>query len=183
MYILRKICEIGSFEVRIISPCGTFCQFGEGTIPCPSHHLFRQGVQLNNSANVSNHFQIGGGMGVLGYNKNCVAQKNFLDALASLDSKLSVSQSVIDVFRLSHLRVFQSYFSSRFCYETGSPQLILLEYGGDFISTWTETRKPEATVCPPPKQSSSCTWQEFYIDHDLLRSRPLVPEQSSMTDY
>ena len=30
-------------------------------------------------------------------------------------------------------------------------QLILLEYGGDFISTWTETRKPEATVCPPPK--------------------------------
>ena len=75
--ILRKICEIGSFEVRIISPCGTFCQFGEGTIPCPSHHLFRQGVQLNNSANVSNHFQIGGGMGVLGYNKNCVAQKNF----------------------------------------------------------------------------------------------------------
>ena len=75
MYILRKICEIGSFEVRIISPCGTFCQFGEGTIPCPSHHLFRQGVQLNNSANVSNHFQIGGGMGVLGYNKNCVAQK------------------------------------------------------------------------------------------------------------
>ena len=92
MYILRKICEIGSFEVRIISPCGTFCQFGEGTIPCPSHHLFRQGVQLNNSANVSNHFQIGGGMGVLGYNKNCVAQKNFLDALASLDSKLSVSQ-------------------------------------------------------------------------------------------
>ena len=34
----------------------------------------------------------------------------FLDALASLDSKLSVSQSVIDVFRLAHLRVFQSYF-------------------------------------------------------------------------
>ena len=35
---------------------------------------------------------------------------HFLDALASLDSKLSVSQSVIDVFRLAHLRVFQSYF-------------------------------------------------------------------------
>ena len=35
----------------------------------------------------------------------------FLDALASLDSKLSVSQSVIDVFRLAHLRVFQSYFT------------------------------------------------------------------------
>ena len=34
-----------------------------------------------------------------------------LDALASLDSKLSVSESVIDVFRLAHLRVFQSYFS------------------------------------------------------------------------
>ena len=28
----------------------------------------------------------------------------FLDALASLDSKLSVSQSVIDVFRLAHLK-------------------------------------------------------------------------------
>ena len=36
-----------------------------------------EGSKLNNSANVSNHFQIGGGMGVLGYNKNCVAQKNF----------------------------------------------------------------------------------------------------------
>ena len=35
----------------------------------------------------------------------------FLGALASLDSKLSVSQSVIDVFRLAHLRVFQSYFT------------------------------------------------------------------------
>ena len=70
-----------------------------------------EGSKLNNSANVSNlFFQIGGGIGVLGYNKNCVAQKNFLDALASLDSKLSVSQSVIDVFRLAHLRVFQSYF-------------------------------------------------------------------------
>ena len=121
MYILRKICEIGSFEVRIISPCGTFCQFGEGTIPCPSHHLFRQGVQLNNSANVSNHFQIGGGMGVLGYNKNCVAQKNFLDALASLDSKLSVSQSVIDVFRLAHLQVFQSYLKLFYFYHFHFP--------------------------------------------------------------
>ena len=36
--------------------------------------------------------------------------KRFLDALTSLDPKLSVSQSVIDVFRLAHLRVFQSYF-------------------------------------------------------------------------
>ena len=35
----------------------------------------------------------------------------FLDALASLDSMLSVSESVIDVFRLAHLRVFQSYFT------------------------------------------------------------------------
>ena len=35
---------------------------------------------------------------------------SFLDALASLDSKLSVSQSVIDVFQLAHLRVCQSYF-------------------------------------------------------------------------
>ena len=33
----------------------------------------------------------------------------FLDALASLDSKLSVSQSVIDVFQLAHLRVFQLF--------------------------------------------------------------------------
>ena len=38
---------------------------------------------------------------------------SFLDALASLDSKLSVSQSVIDVFRLAHLRVFQSYVPSK----------------------------------------------------------------------
>ena len=36
----------------------------------------------------------------------------FLDALASLDSKLSVSQWVINVFRVAHLRVFQSYFDS-----------------------------------------------------------------------
>ena len=34
---------------------------------------------------------------------------SFLDALASLDSKLSVSQSVIDVFQLAHLRVFQLF--------------------------------------------------------------------------
>ena len=39
-------------------------------------------------------------------------KKNISDSmmtLASLDSKLSVSQSVIDVFRLAHLRVFLSY--------------------------------------------------------------------------
>ena len=30
----------------------------------------------------------------------------FLDALASLDFKLSVSESVSDVFQLAHLRVF-----------------------------------------------------------------------------
>ena len=41
-------------------------------------------------------------------------KETFLDALASLDSKLSVSQSVIDVFRLAHLRVFQSYFLKSF---------------------------------------------------------------------
>ena len=40
-----------------------------------------------------------------------VRHLQFLDSLASLDSKLSVSQSVIDVFRLAHLRVFQSYFA------------------------------------------------------------------------
>ena len=33
----------------------------------------------------------------------------FLDALASLDLKLSVSESVIYRFQLAHLRVFQSY--------------------------------------------------------------------------
>ena len=36
----------------------------------------------------------------------------FLDALASLDFKLSVSESVIHLFQLAHLRVFQSYFLS-----------------------------------------------------------------------
>ena len=35
--------------------------------------------------------------------------RTFLDALASLDFKLSVSESVRDVFQLAHLRVFQSY--------------------------------------------------------------------------
>ena len=35
----------------------------------------------------------------------------FLDALASLDLKLSVSESVIYRFQLAHLRVFQSYFT------------------------------------------------------------------------
>ena len=46
----------------------------------------------------------------------------FLDALPSLDSKLPVSESVIDVFRLAHLRVFQSYLmtnhimQSKFCH-------------------------------------------------------------------
>ena len=39
---------------------------------------------------------------------NCLI---FLDALAYLNSKLSVSQSAIDVFRLAHLQVFQSYYS------------------------------------------------------------------------
>ena len=34
----------------------------------------------------------------------------FLDALASLDFKLSVSEWVIHLFQLAHLRVFQSYF-------------------------------------------------------------------------
>ena len=41
------------------------------------------------------------------------SRPSFLDALASLDFKLSVSQSVSNVFpvlRLAHLRVFQSYF-------------------------------------------------------------------------
>ena len=33
----------------------------------------------------------------------------FLDALASLDLKLSVSESVIYRFQLAHLQVFQSY--------------------------------------------------------------------------
>ena len=42
--------------------------------------------------------------------KQETGQYRFLDALASLDSKLSVSQSVIDVFQLAHLRVCQSYF-------------------------------------------------------------------------
>ena len=37
------------------------------------------------------------------------ATSAFLDALASLDFKLSVSQWVSDVFQLAHLRVFQSY--------------------------------------------------------------------------
>ena len=46
----------------------------------------------------------------------------FLDALAYLDSKLSVSQSVIDVFRLAHLRVFQSYF----CYVGFLPYFVLV---------------------------------------------------------
>ena len=36
---------------------------------------------------------------------------HFLDALASLDLKLSVSQWVIYRFQLAHLRVFQSYFT------------------------------------------------------------------------
>ena len=40
-------------------------------------------------------------------------RKRFLDALASLDFKLSVSESVIDIFlQLAHLRVFQIYYFS-----------------------------------------------------------------------
>ena len=96
MYILRKICEIGSFEVRIISPCGTFCQFGEGTIPCPSHHLFRQGVQLNNSANVSNHFKSEGGWGCWGTTRIAWPKKTFqMRQHLLIPSCQSVSESLM----------------------------------------------------------------------------------------
>ena len=40
-----------------------------------------------------------------------MVQKSFLDAPASLEFKLSVSESVSDVFQLAHLRVFQSYLT------------------------------------------------------------------------
>ena len=54
-------------------------------------------------------YAAGGGDPFYIVRKKLVKKGPFLDALASLDSKLSVSQSVIDVFRLTHLRVFQSY--------------------------------------------------------------------------
>ena len=46
--------------------------------------------------------------------KRVPAESVFLDALASLDFKMSVSQWVRDVFQLAHLRVFQSYFFTKF---------------------------------------------------------------------
>ena len=54
-------------------------------------------------------YAAGGGDPFYIVRKKLAKKGPFLDALASLDSKLSVSQSVIDVFRLTHLRVFQSY--------------------------------------------------------------------------
>ena len=39
-----------------------------------------------------------------------IRRRPFLDALASLDFKFSVSESVM-FFKLAHLRVFQSYFN------------------------------------------------------------------------
>ena len=83
--------------------------------------------------------------------------KRFLDALTSLDSKLSVSQSVIDVFRLAHLRVFQSYLSLAKSCQLLPPCTLLTLYTSSrhtqtthFTSYWRDVHTTD-------------TWPSLYI--------------------
>ena len=59
-----------------------------------------------------------------------------------------VSQSVIDVFRLAHLRVFQSFF---FMYFRSLPNKAKLKFDQDFKGCWMS----QSTQCPV------CLWQCF----------------------
>ena len=61
--------------------------------------------------------------------QNIVAQRGrlhpFLDALASLDLKLSVSESVIYRFQLAHLRVFKIIFACLVTYQKQTLDVLL----------------------------------------------------------
>ena len=91
---------------------------------------------------------------------------SFLDALASLDLKLSVSEWVIYRFQLAHLRVFQSYFHhyyilAKFCLASNQNCVINI----DMMSASDGLNNTLHLNYPPSSSSLSCLFWKRKKQH------------------